>query len=166
MTNEEKAARIIARVASYGNDPRDLRDAAHEATHAFDGDVPSGQWDRETIHQAQLRVCKPWPSKLGRVKLISMEIDARAVEQLVCRDLGCSIEAEIEHWAGITFMEAIKGVGIAPPRPYGLVMLIRERMASKRVRDLADRVLALADSDTAPVPREQRARKTTRARIA
>ncbi len=40
-----QAAKIIEAVRARGNDPRDLRDAAHEAHHALE--VKAKDWDRD-----------------------------------------------------------------------------------------------------------------------
>jgi hypothetical protein len=153
-----RAARIIDAVESRGNDPRDLRDAAHEACHALMFGVRPGQWDRETIHRAIKRrrnvVAESiYGNRLGG--MVDAEIVARAVEQVVCSDLGVDC-GSIETWAHVAWMEAWKGSGISLPTDSWLTDRIRRAMAKDdRVRSLADKVIALKPyrpRQTSPAP--------------
>jgi hypothetical protein len=72
-----EAPRIVAAVRARGSDAADVRDAAHEASHAIQHRLPS--WHRNLIdlHMRRMRM---------RPRLLS-EVRARAVEQLVCARL-------------------------------------------------------------------------------
>lgn len=96
ISQEEKhrtAKGIIEYVRSRGSDTSNLRDAVHEACHALEAKIEN--WDRNSIHEAMQKIPTRIPS----------EITARAVEQIVCSDLGVSI-ATIETWCHIACTEA------------------------------------------------------------
>ena len=84
--------RLIAGVRARGAQPRDLRDAAHEAAHALRTGL-AGRWTRDRIHAAVLAAA-PEPHDL-----LAAELEARAVELLVCQQLGELYD--IEHWAEV-----------------------------------------------------------------
>jgi len=110
----------------------DVRDAAHEACHALQWKVTK-PWTRENIHAK----C---PKRIGD-KLVQ-EILARAVEQLVCADLGAPCDS-IEKCAHHCFMEMLQNEKIRLPSGEWLAELIRERMREAPAKELAVRVLAL-----------------------
>lgn len=132
------AEQLITAVRANGNDPRDLRDAAHEAHHAIEAKVKRGKWDRETIHRAVM--------KMGIGRALQSEIMARAVEQIVCADLGVCC-GTVEHWAMIACMEAVKG-RVAVPGFDWMVARIKSAMTTQEARKAADAVLALAKEAT------------------
>lgn len=110
-----------------------LRDAAHEAHHALDAKVKRGRWDRETIHRAVM--------KMGKSRAVASEIMARAVEQIVCADLGVDC-GTIENWAFISCIEAMKA-GVSMPSSEWFASQVRAAMATPKARKAADAVLAL-----------------------
>lgn len=124
---------LIAAIRKRGNDATDLRDAAHEAHHALSAGV-RGPWDRESIHRAVMA--------MGRADAAGDEIMARAVEQIVCADLGVTTDS-IEKWAFWACMEAIKS-GIRYPSLDWFCDAVRAAMKSPEGRRAADRVMALA----------------------
>lgn len=132
------AEQLIAAVRSNGNDPRDLRDAAHEAHHALEAKVKRGKWDRETIHRAVM--------KMGLGRAVQSEIMARAVEQIVCADLGVDC-GTVEKWAMIACMEALKSRVQVPGLDW-MVARIKAAVVSPEGRKAADAVLALAKEKT------------------
>lgn len=127
-------ADIVAAVRARGSDTDNLRDAAHEAHHAIEAGVPEGQWDRESIHVAVMA--------MGRGKAAASEVMARAIEQIVCADLGVDC-GEIEKWALKACFEAVKS-GVAFPGPTWFANAVRVVMGTASARAAADAVLALA----------------------
>jgi hypothetical protein len=117
------AERIIAAVQAKGNDARDLRDAAHEACHAIAWGVKK-KWTRDNIHAK-----KPKRGPLARSQGVFDEISARAVEQLVCADLGVECWT-IEKAATTCWFETLKNEGISLPSPQWIADCVRERMKS------------------------------------
>ena len=133
MTPAEK---IITYVRKMGSDATSLRDASHEAHHALNAGLVK-RWDRTTIDHAIMRKVR---SIKGR---IDEEIMARAVEQIVCADLGVECES-IEACATTAILEAchyrqvfLNADAVAPA--------IRAVMTTKPAREFADRILSLAE---------------------
>ena len=131
------AEELILAVQSRGSDAIDLRDAAHEASHALE--AGARRWDREAIHRALLR-------KFRRPgDLVASEVEARAVEQLVCAHFGVDC-GKVERWADWSILEALKHrLPIITDRQF-MVKAIRTRMASKRTQAHAAKVIALVVS--------------------
>lgn len=127
------AASIVAAIRSRGSDARDLRDAAHEAHHALRCNL-RGPWERERIHARLMAITEG-----SAMLLLQEEIDARAVEWVVCRDFGQEYDAD--HWAMIAAMESIKG-GMAAPVDFWISSIARRR-DTVLVRRYADRVIAI-----------------------
>lgn len=148
---------IVAAVASRGSNPRDLRDAAHEACHALMFNVKPGTWDRETINgkiertrngHAMARIM--YGRRFG--VMIDAEVIARAVEQVVCKRFGVDC-GTVEEWAHIAWMEAMQNSRILLPDGL-LPTAIRKAMEhDRRVGLLADKTVAL----TAWKPRARKA---------
>jgi len=122
-------ARLIAAVRARGATPRDLRDAAHEAAHALRTglDVP---WTRDRIHDAVL-VAASEPSEL-----LAAELEARAVELLVCRQLGEPYQ--LEHWAAVCLRESERVLRA------GILCTVAELAAAIERRAQAGEVITLA----------------------
>lgn len=84
-----------------------LRDAVHEASHAVECGCPDDKWgDRKAIHAA---VCRRHPRPSDQVR---EEVEARATEWEACERYG--IDYDVENWAFIASMEAIK-CGVSTP---------------------------------------------------
>ena len=126
---------IIAAVRKRGNDATTLRDAAHEACHAIQARIVRGKWDREAIHHKLTK-------GLSNAELVRVEIVARAVEQLVCRDLGVDC-GSVEEWANITWWETAKNMRIQLPDPKWIADCVHKSMGHDSARKLADKVIAL-----------------------
>lgn len=128
-----QATFIVEAVRMCGSDTTEIRDAAHEAHHALFAGVPVGLWQRETIHA---RLC------LGaqRSDLIAYELDARAVEKLVCETL--DVEYDDEHWLMMMCIETIKTVGVCPPDK-DLRAGIASRLRSPAIHEAVRAVLSL-----------------------
>ena len=128
---------IIDAVRKRGSDPRNLRDAAHEAHHALDAKV-KGKWDRENIHR--------YVRRMGNGRAVQSEIMARAVEQIVCARCGVDPGGDIEHWAFLAAMESIKNdrVNIWQIGKLTLADCIKREMESPEAQSAANRVCALA----------------------
>lgn len=146
-----KPADIIAAVRALGSDAGDLRDAAHEAHHALDARVPRGRWDRQTIDRAVFR--------MGAKRAAFSEVMARAVEQLVCADLGVPCDS-VEDYAAIAVLEAA-GAGLDLGSANDFAALVRHAMGTRVARRAADAVtaLALAPPGDAGPPRRATARR-------
>jgi hypothetical protein len=89
---------LVAYGRARGNGSLNVRDAAHEAFHALS--VNAKNWDREKVHA---KLCR----KFKRAALWLHELEARAVEQLVCQRLGYDC-GPLDKWVGWSAMEAIK----------------------------------------------------------
>ena len=70
------------------------------------------------------------------------EVMARAVEQIVCADLGVD-PGSVESWAMVSCLEAIK-TGMPHTDPKTFATLVRQAMDT---RQAADAVLALASAE-------------------
>jgi hypothetical protein len=113
-----------------------LRDAAHEACHALQWDVKR-KWTRDNIHAK-----KPKPHRIFGHTGVHDEIDARAVEQVVCQRLGVDC-GPVEKWADICWMEMLKNERISLPMGDWLANQIRTRMSATKVLGLAVRVMEI-----------------------
>lgn len=100
------ADEIVAWVRSKGSDTDNLRDAAHEASHALE--VRPRRWDRESIHRKLVRK--------GKTFLVRTELEARAVERVVCGALG--VKHDWEGFEFLAFVEASKS-GVWLPKDLG-----------------------------------------------
>lgn len=83
--------------------------------------------------------------KMGRAEAAADEIMTRAVEQIVCRDLGVDC-GFVEQWGAFACIEAIKS-GIAYPSLEWFVARVRDYMKTNAAREAADRVIALGASE-------------------
>ena len=123
---------LVRIVRSRGSDAEDPRDAAHEAAHALRWGVRK-RWTRDNIHAK-----KPEARAYG----IADEMEARAVEQIVCGRIGYAC-GSIEKWAETCWFETLKNEGIALPSPAWIVGCVRRRLDDPGALALAERVLAL-----------------------
>lgn len=134
------ANRIIEAVrARGGGPPRDLRYAAHEAHHALELRLRAGRWDPEVIHRAI--------TKRGRVFAVTTEIGARAVEQIVCGELGVDPDGDIDRWARVAWHEAYQNSGIDMPSIAWIASMVRKVMRTPATRAAVDAVLRLGAID-------------------
>ena len=107
-----RASLIIEAVRQRGNDAEDLRDAAHEAAHVFQLESSfADQWERPIIHDALTRRVR---KRSGGVMnpmtiLTAYEYQARAVEMLVCRELG--LDYDLIEWANTMLLETAMLLG-------------------------------------------------------
>lgn len=125
---------LIKRIQDLGSDADTLRDAAHEACHALDTNVPDGCWDRETVHK---HVLETFPSP---VEQVSEEVFARAVEWHVC-DL-MKEEYSPGKWATIAFIETLKNGGISTPIDFWKSAIQRVHSGDKSLA-MATRIINL-----------------------
>lgn len=133
------ADKLIAAIRARDSDATTLRDAAHEACHALQWGVTK-KWTRDNIHAKKRK-----PHRIFGDVGVMDEIDARAVEQLVCARLGVDC-GTVEHWADVRWMEMIKNERISLPAGGWLADQIRTRMGSEAAKRMADRVLALSEA--------------------
>lgn len=137
VTVESKPMRtpqeIIAWVRSNGSDTDDLRDAAHEASHALE--VRPRRWDRESIHAKIM-----WKSLTFKVMT---ELEARAVERLVCAAHG--VEHDWEFFVSLALIEALKS-GVQLPDSLG--ELIARLMMAPQVIARANTILRCGEDTT------------------
>lgn len=129
---ELSAESVVRAVQNLGSDARDLRDAAHEAHHALSCGL-TNPWERERIHRAVMR--------RGRAEAAINEIEARAVERIVCAEFGIDC-GNVEQWAAIACMEAIKS-GIRYPSVAWFSDRVRDYMKRPEMRSAADRIIRL-----------------------
>lgn len=129
-----KGELLVAAVRAKGSDARDVRDAAHEATHALRWKVRA-PWTRDRIHDKA-------PAPRDASRKIREEIIARAVEALICAELG--VEYDLPTWAMTCAMEQVKMEGIAVPSLDWLIDAIKNHMAGLEAKRTAAAVLALA----------------------
>lgn len=123
------AEHIVARVRERGSDTDNVRDAAHEASHALEYGVRF--WDRESIH-ATLRKQKP-------VKQGVSEVFARAVEAEIC--LLCEEPYNQDEFLLLAQIESIKGSGIQLPDNFK--DLVEEARKTPQVQNLVKRICQL-----------------------
>ena len=142
-------ATVIKAVRRYGSDVDDLRDAAHEAAHGLQVNLPEGRWDRVQLDDALFAKARTFAHKKSIENTLEyafkylwrVEIQARAVEQIVCKRLGVLTDT-VEVWANNAWLEgnlrSITGPSLAQ-----LVKRIYAAMKTKVVNRLADRVIKL-----------------------
>lgn len=133
---------IVAWARSMGSAADTVRDAAHEASHALEfGCV---RWDRRSVDEAAF-------APRNRSLLVTSEIDARAVERIVCEELGLTYEPL--RWAEICLLEQAKlGLYRAfPPTAATLVAAAEVRMSLPHVLKRATVILMMACREE-PVP--------------
>lgn len=140
--NADRIARLLNAIKARGYTPHeaaitlnDVRDAAHEACHALKWDVTK-PWTRANIHAKS-------PERTG-VRIVH-EVTARAVEQLVCADLGAPCDS-IAKCAHNCFMELLFNERIRLPSGTWLEDRIREYMERAETLEMAARVLALGEA--------------------
>lgn len=117
----------------------DLRDAAHEAHHALFCRLRK-PWTRDRIHDA---LCKQ-ANRLRRLRngeLVSYELDARAVEWIICEQHG--IEHSVSSWAEMTWWETSKNMNIMLPGVEWIAENVTKRKELTRIKDFAANVQAL-----------------------
>lgn len=129
---------LIDAIAARGSDATDVRDAAHEAHHALSTGM-AGRWTRTRIDRAV--------KKMGRLWAIADEALARAVEQIVCKEVGVETDS-IEKWIFMSCMETMK-YDRFNVRPSDLHLIASKHIESGRAQAAAERVLALARSKAA-----------------
>jgi hypothetical protein len=142
--------KLLEAIQARGCDATDLRDAAHEAHHALFVKL-SSRWGRERIHQALLRKATraaiamrglvTRPEALAAT-LTSYELDARAVEWLICERY--RVPYETEKWLDIMWWETAKNMSIHLPAIHVLIDEVTRRKKSVFVKLYADRVEAVA----------------------
>lgn len=150
MKTLEKAWRIVEYANAMGNDARDIRDAAHEAHHALDVGMNGKPWTRDNIHEA-LQASAEKRGRAALASMLSFELDARAVEKLVCVAIG--LEYDDEHWQHIMWMETLSNMRVCLPHDGFISHGIAVRIESPRILASVRAILALAD---APMPRQRR----------
>lgn len=156
METNDRAKALIDAIRARGSNARDLRDAAHEAYHAIDAGLSSG-WDREVIHRALCRKHR------RPIDLLMSEVMARAVEQIVCADLGVDPGGDVDRWAMVSAMEAIK-FRLPHAEPSVFARYVRKAMEDGTARAAADRVLALLSKEPPPA-RAKRVRRSSARRV-
>lgn len=127
---------VVQWVRSMGSDTVDVRDAAHEASHALE--FGCERWDRGSIDRAAFDV-------RNRRFLVSSEVEARAVERIVCEELGLPYDAR--KWADVCLLEQA-GLGLYrafPPTAEALVAAAERVMGNPGVMERATLILMHAD---------------------
>lgn len=138
MTAHISPETFVAAVRAKGSDAADVRDAAHEACHAISWKVPA-PWTRDNIHAR-----KPEDHRIfGAMPGVREEVLARAVEQIVCEELGVDCGG-VAKWAMVCWMEMLKNERVELPTDGWLEKEIQEAMRGERAKAMAAQVLKLA----------------------
>lgn len=135
---------LVAAVRARGTNglrSNDVRDAAHEAFHALSAGT-TGKWEREHVHRALTK-------KFKRAELWVHEMQARAVEQVVCKRLGVSPDGDITKWVIISCFEAIKR-GMPYCRPDEALPIAKAYLARSSTTEWADKIVALMEHPEPP----------------
>jgi hypothetical protein len=127
------AAALLLALRARGVDNTDLRHCVHEASHALDAKM-RGKWTNTAVSAAMKR--------LGPGRAAASELLARAVEQIVCARLGVETKT-LDHWVGVSCMEAIKFRDPFLSYPEALAAA-RRSMGTKAAEARAAEILALA----------------------
>lgn len=134
------AVDLTLAIQAKGSDATSLRDAAHEAHHALYAGLKP-KWTRDRIHAAIMKKARVLGRRMLNTQLVVMELDARAVEWIVCERFG--VEYEPEKWADITWWETIKNMRIELPEEPWILDRMKECKELDRVKRYADAVIAL-----------------------
>ena len=117
----------------------EVRDAVHETVHVIQSGSKS--YNRETIHEGLLAKAKDEDGRQDRSLLLRFELQARAVEKIICERF--KIEYDIEHWALIMWMETSKTLNVdigSLDRTVDAINIVAKQYETKR---LVDQVLRL-----------------------
>jgi hypothetical protein len=138
----ERAEKITQAIRAKGCDAVSVRDAVHEAHHAITWGL-KGKWTRENIDRKN-------PNKARRNYSFGVrdEITARAVEWWVVEKLG--LVYDLDKWAMMMIMEALKIDHIALPGFDWAKEGIQLRKQSKAVEALADDIIARFENGLEP----------------
>lgn len=136
--------RVIRYVQARGNDTRELRDAAHEAHHALYTGLRK-PWTRDNIHAAVLRIARKQVSRVMPLPdlLVRQELNARAVEWIVCERAG--LEYDAPKWADVMWWETFKNMNIRLPDVEEVQAAITIAKGRPTIVRAAEAVIALAD---------------------
>ena len=94
---------LVTAIRSRGSNADDVRDAAHEATHAMQSRL-RGPWGRERLHAAlEGKAKREAGSRMFVSQMLRYELQARAVEMLVCAHYNEPYDCE--KWAMWCAME-------------------------------------------------------------
>lgn len=126
-------AELRAAFVAHGVTAMDVRDGAHEATHALEWGVEP-PWTRARVAAAAGR-------KSANAKFES-EVLARAVEQLVCEAVGAECPP-LEERAFVALLEGAKRDGYMVDSIQVWMDMVTARMKSAEARDMVQRILAL-----------------------
>jgi hypothetical protein len=92
---------FLAALHARGIDTTDVRDGAHEAFHVLTSGYKGDPGDREAIHRALVRKFRG-----NRAGLWVNEIQARVVEQEICKRVGADPRGDLSKWLHISAWEA------------------------------------------------------------
>lgn len=137
-----KAKRLLEVIRANGCDALDLRDAAHEAHHALFTRLKP-KWTRDRIHEALVKLAGR--DRTSRSTLVAYELDARAVEWLVCDRYG--IEYDAPKWADTMWWETTKNMNITLPSDAWILEAMKIRTQLPSIAKHVDNVIALAKPD-------------------
>lgn len=130
---------VRAAIAAGVDLSRDPRHIAHEVCHGIAWGVKR-PWTNDRIHAAAMRK-RPGDRLQG-------EVEARAVERLVCARLGVSPDTartpDLRAWALVTLIESARNGLDVPMSVDDLADAIVRAMSAPKVLSLAERVLGIA----------------------
>lgn len=119
---------VIDFVKSRGGDPRDFRDAVHEAIHGMQ--LETEDWSRSNLTLI-------FDEDVDRAHLFAWECEARAAEWLACERVG--IEYNLEKWAGNAAIESAKqGMPFSPSMYMNGIERAKERDAPRLLAELEE----------------------------
>jgi hypothetical protein len=131
---------LVEAIRRRGSNPRNLRDAAHEACHALEVGLRQ-PWQRERIHSALCEKVTGPGGHLDNASFVAAELRARAVETLVCQAF--EVDYDIEGWAAISYVEALLAYGVRLPSVEWVCSGIEQHMDNRETVRIAARIRQL-----------------------
>lgn len=131
---------LVTAIRSRGSNADDIRDAAHEATHAMQSRL-RGPWGRERLHSALERKARREAGpRMFVTEMLRYELQARAVEMLVCAHY--QVPYNPEEWAMWCAMETANTYHVGVGGIDRLVDAIGISSKQRMTRALFDAVMA------------------------
>jgi len=130
--DREKA--IVEAAQERGCDATDVRDAAHEMCHAFEGETDD--WTRNGIHDALKSKHRAQPSNLLRAEVL-----ARAVERKVCEAL--EVKYDSDHWLMMAAMETMREFSNVPGGFWKEA--VGNCLVSRECQEMVERILIVGE---------------------
>lgn len=136
----ERAKKLVEVIRARGVQTDDPRFAVHEAHHALYTKLTK-PWTSDNIHAALMK--KAGRGRGGQSRLVAFELDARAVEWVICDWLGTPYD--LDKWADIVFWETLKNLRIQLPTGSEIADAIKARKDTLPVRLYANSIKGLIE---------------------